>query len=270
MHVHPRTRAVAGAIVVVMVLAAAVSAPAAPLTVTNPGFEDISGQSPFNEFTFGAPNGWSLYDPDAITAGGEGDTYFVGTLTPTDPAPPDVIEFFPAGAPEGQRVAIAFNYHGSAGEGEYGLSQTLADTLAANTLYQLSVRIGNIAAGFSVSGDFFPLEGFPGYRVDLLAGSTVLASDNNSLAGSIPEGAFALTTVQLTTGSNPLHEGEPLTIRLVNLNQLDNSVANPETRDLEVDFDDVQLTASAAPIPEPAGGAMLLISLGAMVFRRRC
>ena len=55
---------------------------AAPVAVTNPGFEDISGETPFNEFTFGPLNGWNLYDPENITSGGAGATFFIGTLTP--------------------------------------------------------------------------------------------------------------------------------------------------------------------------------------------
>ena len=43
------------------------SAVADLLNVVNPGFEDITGQSVFNEFTFGEPVGWSIYDPDNIT-----------------------------------------------------------------------------------------------------------------------------------------------------------------------------------------------------------
>ena len=39
---------------------------------------------------------------------------------------------------------------------------------------------------------FFNLLGFPGYRVDLLAGTNVVAMDNNSLDGSIPEGTTFL------------------------------------------------------------------------------
>lgn len=88
----------------------------APVAVVNGGFEDITGESPFNEFTFGELNGWDLYDPDVITSDGDGPTFFIGTLTPFEPDPigsPDVYEFFPDGAAEGQRVGIAFNYFGS-------------------------------------------------------------------------------------------------------------------------------------------------------------
>ena len=52
----------------------------------------------------------------------------------------------------------------------------------------LLVDIGNIATGIAISGQTFFLDGLPGYRVELLAGGTVIASDNNSLAGSIAEG----------------------------------------------------------------------------------
>ncbi len=35
------------------------------INVVNPSFEDISGEKPVNEFTFGPLNGWQLYDPVA-------------------------------------------------------------------------------------------------------------------------------------------------------------------------------------------------------------
>jgi len=231
-----------------------------PITVVNPGFEDISGESPFNEFTFGPLNGWALYDPDAVTDGGDGPTYYIGTLTPVVP------EFFPSGAPEGQRVGIAFNYFGSGDGGEYGMVQTLGDTLQPNTKYTLSVEIGNIASGFSVSNDFFDLDGFPGYRVDLLAGGVVIAQDNNSLGGLIPEGEFATSTIEFTTGAAHAQLGQALGIRLVNLNEIDPLFTES---DLEVDFDNVQLDASA--VPEPATSAFAgcgLLALG-LLFRRK-
>lgn len=242
------------------------SAFSAPLAVLNPGFEDISGESPFNEFTFGPLNGWALYDPGNITDGGDGPTYFIGTLTPVEPDPmgnPGVYEFFPDGAAEGQRVGIAFNYFGSGNAGEYGMVQTLAATLQANTSYTLSVEIGNIASGTSVSNDFFELDGFPGYRVDLLAGGVVIAQDVNTLAGTIPEGEFATCTVLFTSGNAHAQLGQPLGIRLVNLNQIDPLFTDS---DLEVDFDNVQLDALA--VPEPSAGVIAVAGLLALGFSR--
>lgn len=228
------------------------------LTIVNPSFEDISGQSPFNEFTFGPPNGWQLYDPGSITSGGAGSTFFVGTLTPTAPT------YFTNGASDGQRVAIAFNYFGSGGLGQYGLQQTLAATLQANTNYSLQVDIGNIASGTSIDGTFFPLTGFPGYRVELLAGGQVIAADNNSLSGSIAEGTFSTSTIQFSTGTSPLHIGESLGIRLINLNLIDPSFPNS---DIEVDFDHVRLSAVTA-VPEPATYTLVTITALGFVMPR--
>ena len=199
------------------------------VTLINPSFEDITGESIVNEFTFGPLNGWDLYDPGNITSGGDGPTYYIGTLTP------DVPDFFTNGAADGQRVGIAFNFFGSGGQGEYGLQQTLAEPLEQNAEYVLSVDIGNIASGTAQSGQFFNLDGFPGYRVEVLADGVPLGQDNNSLAGTIPEGEFATTHVFFTTGSIPVNEYQ---IRLVNLNQIDPLFPNA---DLEVDFDNVQL-----------------------------
>jgi len=255
---------------------------AAPLAVVNPGFEDIGGESPVNEFTFGPLNGWDLYDPSSVTAGGQGPTYYLGTLTPVEPDPvgsPGVYEFFPGGAPEGQRVGIAFSFFGSGGQGEWGFVQVLPDTLQPDTTYTLRVRVGNIASGTSVGNDFFPLDGFPGYRVDLLAGAdlpgggVVIAQDDDALAGSIPEGEFAESVVELTTGASHPHLGETLGIRLVNLNEVDPT--HPSS-DLEVDFDDVRLDASPAAPALPsiapaalAGPALALAALGAARLRRK-
>jgi hypothetical protein len=247
---------------------------ATPLSVANPSFEDISGESPVNEFTFGPLNGWGLYDPNTVTDGGDGPTYFMGTLTPFEPDPigaPGVFAFFPDGAPEGQRVGIAFSYFGSGSQGEWGLVQTLGDTLQANTQYTLQVRVGNIASGTSLGGAFFPLDGFPGYRVELLAGDVVVAQDDNTLAGAIPEGEFANTLVELTTGVAHPQLGETLAIRLVSLNVVDSAFPNS---DLEVDFDDVRLDATLIPPAVPTlsaiHGLLLAGTLAAFaVFRLR-
>lgn len=202
---------------------------ASGVPLANPGFEDITGESPSNEFTFGPLNGWDLYDPGNITQGGEGATYFIGTLTPNPPTN------FTDGAAEGQRVAIAFNFFGSGGLGEYGLEQTSSESLLPNTAYRLSVEVGNIASGTAVSGQDFDLEGFPGYRIDLFAGGQLMAQDDNTLAGSIPEGEFATSIRTFTTGPST---GAGLLIQLINLNEID--PAAPDAN-LEVDFDDVRL-----------------------------
>lgn len=226
----------------------------APVTVINPGFEDITGETPINEFTFGPLNGWDLYDPNNITAGGEGNIYFIGTI---QPSPTN----FTAGAPEGQRVALAFNRVGSGNQGEYGMQQTLAESLQANTRYELNIEIGNI------SGTTLNLDGFPGYRVDLLAGGVVIAQDNNTLAGSIPEGDFASTMVEFETGAVHGQLGQNLQIRLVNLNEID---ASFPSANLEVNFDNVRLTASpATAVPEPASLAVLSCLSMAWLLRKR-
>ncbi|MFH1496320.1 MAG: PEP-CTERM sorting domain-containing protein [Verrucomicrobiota bacterium] len=240
------------------------TATAADITIVNPGFEDVSGETQQNEFTFGALPGWSLYDPENITSDGDGPTYYVGTLQPQILGEDEVYQNFPAGAPEGTRVAIAFNFDGSGDDGEYGLQQILSATLQANTRYTLSALIGNIASGQSVASGYFDLDGFPGYRVDLMAGGTVLASDNNSLAGSITEGTFALSSTVYDSPSFGALIGQQLAIRLVNLNQ---TAGVPEGSDLEVDFDDISLTAVA--IPEPASAALLLAGTAALLATTR-
>lgn len=243
---------------VIVILLSHAGAVAAPVTILNSGFEDITGETITNEFTFGPLVGWDLYDPSAITGGGTGGTYFIGTLAPTSPTN------FPTGAPEGQRVGIAYNRVGSGGDGEYGMQQTLADTLQPNTNYTLQVEIGNIASGTSQSNQFFNLDGFPGYRIDLLAGGVLLTQDNNSLNGLIPEGAFGTSDVSFSTGVTHAQLGQNLQVRLVNLNQVDASFPNA---DLEVDFDNIRLNAFA--VPEPTCFAILSIASTLIIGRRR-
>lgn len=266
---HGAFRARLAAIVTLVAFADTGSALGALLPVVNAGFEDNSVGVPFNEFTFGPPAGWSLYDPNGITNGGAGNTYYLGTLTPFEIDPigmPGVYVNFPAGAAEGARVAIAFNFVGSGGQGAYGIQQTLGAVLEPFTTYTLTVQIGNIASGTAMNGQFFNLNGFPGYRVELLAGGVIIAQDNNALAGTIPEGTFAMSTVTLATCSEHPQLGQPLAIRLVNRNIVDPAFPNAN---LEVDFDDVQLDATSTLSPADldadgiVNGTDLAIVLGA-------
>jgi hypothetical protein len=206
-----------------------------PIAITNPGFEDDPvAPGCFAVFT---PNGWSIYDPNSIYGGGNA----VGGLYP-EGGP-----YFPM-APEGNHVGIVF-LGGAMDAGPVGLSQVLGETLQADTIYTLSAEIGDIDSGTGpppcdVFG-FFDLEGFPGYQVQLLAGGVVLGQDDNSLANVLDEGVFLPTSFEVMVSPGHPQIGQPLEIRLINLNMID----TPAHPGIEVDFDDIRLTS------EPACGA---------------
>lgn len=215
---------------------------ATTLPVVNPGFESTEGSvSLFNEFSFGGFLGWEVYDdPPGLVGNGASNPFYVGTLQPQpDPTSPGDFVFFPGGAPEGNRIAIAYNRAGSGGLGEYGLQQTLVGTpLQPFRTYTLSVEVGNIASGQALNGQDFDLGGFPGYRIDLLAGGVPIASDDSQLADVLGEGDFATSAVTFATDASDPRLGLDLGVRLVSLNQVDPSAP---TADLEVDFDDVRI-----------------------------
>mgnify|MGYP001225184489 CR=1 FL=1 len=205
--------------------------PPVSLAIINPGFEtDFAAENCFN--VSAAPTGWLLYDPTGIYNGGSNS---VGTLD-TRAGGPHFID----GAPEGEQVGLTF-IQASPGAGPMGIRQSLGNVLEQNTTYTLSVQVGDIAAGqgpppCDVFG-FFNLNGFPGYQVQLLAGGVVIAEDNNTLAGVLDEGLFALSTIQVTIGEGHPQAGAQLEIRLINLNMID----TPMNPGIEVDFDDVVL-----------------------------
>ncbi len=154
---------------------------------------------------------------------------------------------YPAEAPEGNNVAWLWDE----GASVY-MSQTLLSVLTANTHYTLEVEVGD-----PLDYDGFGMTGFPGYRVELLAGGTVLSFDNNTL--NITEGTFETSVVTFFAPSGHANLGDALEIKLINL-------AAPGA---EVDFDNVRLTA----IPEPSTLAMFGIGAGVMglvsIRRRR-
>lgn len=212
---------------------------AAPLPVVNHGFE-ANFAAP-NSFPVLIPTGWMLYDPSGIVDQG---IDAVGVLNPTGST------FFPDGAPEGSNVALIF-LAGDVGGGVVGLRQNIAGAVFQQGIrYTLSVEVGNIASGVGAPpfDQFFDLDGFPGYRVEILAGNFVVAADDNTLAALIPEGEFRTSTV--TFDCTPGHPaiGLPVGIRLINLN----IPGTPTEPAIEVDFDDVRL--DAAPIPPLCAG----------------
>jgi len=178
--------------------------------------------------------GWLEFDTNGLLDGGANS---VGGLN----LPPGSV-FFPGGAPEGEHAALIFLLT-TTGQGAVGLRQVLDATLQPNTTYTLSVQVGDIASGVGpppcdVFGEF-NLDGFPGYQVQLLAGGVEITEDDNTLAGVLDDGLFALSTREAVIGNSHPQLGTPLEIRLINLNEAD----TPENPGIEVDFDDVRLTA---------------------------
>ncbi len=250
----------------------------AQITIANHGFEELyfgsnlpaeyGGDVPAGAFPVGPPPaGWTAYYEFGAPIGGAS----IGVLNPgtaADHAPNPA--FFPGGAAEGDNAVLLY-MNGATGDDEFGVEQTLGATLQANTTYNLTVEVGNIASGAGLVSPytgFFNLDGFPGYRIQLLAGGQVVAEDTNTVAPG--EGLWATATLQFTTGDNPIGIDQSLGVRVVNRNEPD----DPMATGIEVDFDDVRLTAtSVAAVPVlpllslPA--ALLLVGLALGERRRR-
>ena len=189
------------------------------IPIENPGFE----VPPVGEDEFFCDDipGWDLYNPDGF----EGFCFFGNWYPPVDP--------YEDQAPEG--LNIGWIYYEFIEPGILGMSQTLDATLEAGKTYQLSVRVGNASAYWSEFNQwFYELEGFPGYRVELLAGDTVLAMDDNSQ--EIVEGTFGHSFIEYIVAQDDPNVGLPIGIRLINL------LDGPGK---EVDYDDVILFAFA-------------------------
>ena len=221
-----------------LILAASLALPvtgdAAALAVTNASFEspDTANGTFSGSQTLG-PAGWTVYN-----SGPTSPNRYFGVWDPTGTASYVSI-------PDGQQVGVVF-LDDALGL-EAGLQQVLGDTLQLSTQYTLTVGVGNFAP--VVNPQNWNFAGFPGYRVELLAGTTVLAADNNTLSPG--EGVFLTSTVNFTTGASHANAGQALAIRLVNLNGAG----------IEVNFDKVSLDAEA--VPEPSGIALL--ALGAVL-----
>lgn len=217
----------------------ALLASAQPIPIANAGFESNT-ISP-GAFSVLVPQSWSIYDPGFII---NQNANSVGVIRPDVPQ-----LFFPTGAPEGVNAALVFLAGPQSAAA--GLQQTLTATLQANTRYRCSVQVGNIASGTSLPGSadgggiFYDLNGFPGYRIDVQAGVNVVGSDSNSIGATIPEGEWREARFYFDVTNTHPQLGQTLSIRLVNLK----FAATPGSPNIEVDFDDVRLSAGAIPAP---------------------
>lgn len=201
------------------------------IPIENAGFEvPVLEDGVFSAgFSQGEPiPGWTPYDPNDLITGipltpGEILYTDVGAINPLSAQ-------YPNEAPEGQNVGYSFVVN-PFGSGAVGFTQTLDALLTVNTKYTLQVEVGNPEGVDQFGNDY---TGFPGYRVELVAGGNVLAADNNTL--NIEEGQFKTSEVSFLAFADNLCLGNNLEIRLINLGQ------GPG---LSIDFDNVSLTMTA-------------------------
>jgi acetyl esterase/lipase len=202
------------------------------LAISNHSFEfPVIPSNSFNVAS--APPGWVSYGSI------NNNNRSVGVLDPAGST------LYAGPVPHGENVGVTFlmdnpqnqtNYASS----EAGLRQTLAATLQTKSRYTLRVEVGNIANDVNAP---FAFAGFPNYRIDLMAGANVLASDFNTLLPG--EGLFLTSTVAVNIAvSNPFG-GQQLGVRLVNLNNAPG---------IEVNWDNVRL--EHGPIPSPTLGML--------------
>ena len=137
------------------------------LTVLNPSFEDLTGPPNSQDFDSNGNlrvGSWTDIGPSGLAFQANSVPSWTVTGNDAGTVNPYVAEY-PNGVPDGQNVAFI---GGTTGGGT--ISQTLAATLAVGT-YTLLVDVGNPGVIF-----------FAGYGVQLFAGSTLLAEDNNTLS----------------------------------------------------------------------------------------
>lgn len=232
---------------VVAALVVAGKVAAVEIMIVNAGFESPA-TGPGTFVTNAPPTGWSAFGSVESF-----EARAVGVLNPNGTT------LF-SSVPEGNNVGVVFlrnsdqTFSGRAA----GLQQTLSDTLQLNTSYTLSVAVGNIGNDSAEPHNAFNFSGFPGYRIELLAGGNVIAFNENTVAPG--EGGFLTTTLNYNVGSLHANAGGALGIRLINLDA---------AAGIEVNFDDVRLTAVA--IPEVSTGSLWLgaAALGALGVGRR-
>ncbi len=225
--------------------------------ITNHSFESpVIAPGTFD--TSAAPPGWGVFG-----MGIDFGNRTIGVLNPGGTS------LYPGPVPDGSNVGVAFLLDNPGDQTQFagieaGLEQITGIALQGNTRYVLSVEVGNIDDDPNPPNNQFQFSGFPGYRIELTAGGATLITDDNSLLPA--EGTFLPSTLVFTTGPNPPQVGQMLGIRLVNLN------AAPG---LEVNFDNVQLTAQVASLVPALGAAetaffaLLVFGVGLLMVRRR-
>lgn len=224
-------------VAVVGSLALGAALQAAPIAVPNGDFEeDLAGRTGSGAVAQvnGAPPSWTI-------------TGTAGTFSPatsTSGSPPTSPSNFWANydfVEHGQLIAFT--------QSIATISQTLSNTYQAGQVYTLTVQVGDSYEGPSPVSD--PVNNPDGlaYAIQLMAGSTVLASASDTVFPAANNSIFV--PVVFDTADDPSAIGQPITIAIRGY------TGGSAT------FDNVTLDA----VPEPA--ALSLLGLGVLGLLRR-
>jgi hypothetical protein len=217
------------AVLILTLLGLSVSlAQATPIAIPNASFENPTTPTGGD----GAPvPGWVFNSPS-------GNLYGTSLI---------VNSFKSEGAASGSNYAFLLN--DGVGTTDTITSAAALGTVAPNTIYTLTVAIGNVAGSDSVSNHS------PGtVSFSLLANGVAFATDT-ILNGTVPDGTFEDFSLTYQTGSGSL-VGKNLEIQLASL--------PPSGLGAGPAFDNVTLDASPLAVPEPQTWALMVTGVLAL------
>lgn len=213
-----------------------------PVTIANPGFEvDVlaDGDSVLTQTLSNWSGGYTSEsdEPDYSVW-----VPFAGESGATNPA---AAGNYTGVVPEGNNAGFAVTFAGL----RQGIRQFLAETVAANASYNLSVKVGNPNQSNNGGAG-------PGYVIEIVVNGTVVAS----AAGPSPAtGTFV--TVPLNYVAPPADDprvGKPIEIRLL--------TANNGSSAARVDFDEVTLTRTLLNPIANIGGPYVVAMGGSLAL----
>ena len=246
------------------------------IDLSQPGLDgafSVTLPSDFTPFLVEGVPGWEIFDPAGVITGEAKplpNAQDIEAASEIGVVNSTVTSFKPISnnpARDGQNSLYVFSADQPGIASAFGVRQVLDSVLLPSTQYDLNVSVGN--PDFENPNELppdplfpfpvdpsSPLEGFPGYRVELLAGDSLLAFDENSQ--TIEEGIFERISLSYLSSTEEVGIGERLEVRL--LSPVSGIGA-------EVHFDNASITATAVPEGIPIVGFMIALS-GLLTYRR--